>query len=489
MSVLVINGCGSYVRAVKKRSKVRSERMQELESLREAMVAVMRPSFSQSVFDLWFSDLVFVSLDGEEAVFKINSDFKQGIINQRYIPTLESSLSEVLGFSVRVTVISSEKEEGLTLPRFSSPPPSTLPPEKRTEPEEEEKPNIGPDIESSRIFENYRFENFVVGESNKFAHAACVAVAQNPASAYNPLFIWGPSGLGKTHLLFAITNEIKRTRPNVRIVYSRADEFTNELIRSIQSGNPQAFRDKYRSADVLLIDDIQFIGGKEATQDEFFHTFNALYESECQIILTSDRPPKEIKTLEERLTTRFEWGLIADIQPPSIELRTAIILKKAENLGITVPEDVVQYLSQKLKDNIRTIEGAIKKIYAVTQLTGTPITLDMCKNAIASMIQESKSDKDLIERIFDAVTHHFGVTREELCGKKRTDNVAKARHMCMYIIRRLTERSLSDIGSIFSRDHTTVISSIKYVEGQMESVPGAESEVNDLIAEIKQGRD
>ena len=475
MSILVFN----------KQRKVLDE-MEELDDIREALMDYIRAQFSQTVFDLWFRDLGLMSLDGEEAVFKINSDFKKKIIEERHGDLLREAIEAILGFSVKISFVSTEKEEGPSLPKFTTPVPSTLPPEKRTETEEEEEPDIGPDIESNKIFENKTFANFIVGESNKFAHAACVAVAQNPATSYNPLFIWGPSGLGKTHLLYAITNEIKRTRPSVRIIYSRGETFANELIEHIRNNNTPAFREKYRHADVLLIDDIQFIAGRESTQEEFFHTFNELYESDCQIILTSDRPPKEIKTLEDRLKTRFEWGLIADIQPPSIELRTAIILKKAEELGIKIPEDVLQYLSQKLKENIRTIEGAIKKIAAITSLTGTPITLDMCKTAISSIVQENKSDNDLIDRIFTAVSNRYGVSREEICSKRRHDNIAKARHMCIYIIRRLTDRSYADIGKIFSRDHSTVISSINYIEGQIESVPGAESEVNELIAEIKQ---
>ena len=460
--------------------------MRELDSVRQAVLSLLRPQFAEPVFDLWFNDLFLLSLDEKEAVFKINSDFKQGIIEKKHLGVLSEAVAEVIGFSVEVRVISTEKDEGITLPRFSSPVPSSLTPERREEVEgDEEEENIGPDIESKKIFDKQTFENFIVGESNKFAHAACIAVARNPGTSYNPLFIYGESGLGKTHLLFAITNEIKRNRPNVRILYSKGNEFTIELIEAIKSGSTTAFRDKYRTADVLLIDDVQFIAGRESTQEEFFHTFNALYEAECQIILTSDRPPKDIKTLEDRLKTRFEWGLIADIQPPSIELRTAIIIKKAEDLGVVIPEDAIAYLASKLKNNIRTIEGAIKKISAITLLTGTPITLDLCKTAVASIVQEKQSDNELIDAIFSTVSRHFSVSVEDIRSKKRNDNIAKARHMCIYIIRQLTERSLADIGKIFSRDHTTVIASIKYIEGQIESVPGTESEVNDLIAEIR----
>lgn len=460
--------------------------MQELNDIREGFMTVLRGRYSQPVFDLWFGDMVLVSLNEERAVFEINSNFKAGYLDVggKYNTAITAALEETIGFSVTVRVVSTEQRDGFSLPHFSSPVPSEIPENKRYE-EEEKQVDIGPDIESKKVFEQYTFENFIVGESNKFAHSACVAVARNPASSWNPLFIYGQSGLGKTHLLYAITNEIKRTMPDVRIVYKKGDEFTNELIRSIQTGSMASFRNKYRNADVLLIDDIQFIAGRESTQEEFFHTFNALHDAERQIILTSDRPPRDIKTLEDRLRTRFEWGLIADIQPPSIELRTAIILKKAETLGITIPDEAVTYLSEKLKDNIRTIEGAIKKISAVTMLTGSPITLEMCKTAVASIVRSDKNDNDLIDRIFETVSRRYGVPVEEIRGKRRNDNIAKARHTCIYAIRQLTERSLSDIGKLFSRDHTTVIASIKYVEGQITSVPGAESEINDLLAEIK----
>ncbi len=444
-------------------------------------MAVIKELYSPTVFDLWFGDLSLLSLDDKEAVFKINSDFKQGILQKKYADVMRRAVAEVLGFEVDIMILSSQKNEGISMPHFSSPPPSIIPKSKK---EEEIEQNIGADIESKNIFSQYTFDNFIVGESNKFAHAACIAVARNPATSYNPLFIYGQSGLGKTHLLYAITNEIKNTMPDVRIVYKKGDEFTNELIRSIQSGSMQEFRDRYRKADVLLIDDIQFIAGRESTQEEFFHTFNALHDAEKQIILTSDRPPRDIKTLEERLRTRFEWGLIADIQPPSIELRQAIILKKAEALGISIPQEAVTYLSQKLKNSIRTIEGAIKKISAVSLLTSTPITLEMCTTAVASLVTGDKTENDKIEKIFDLVSRKFGVSEEEIRGKKRNDNIAKARHMCIYLIRHLTELSLSDIGKLFSRDHATVIASIKYVEGQITSVPGTESEVNDMIATV-----
>ena len=458
--------------------------MQELESVCAAALERVRSRFSPTVFDLWFGDLVLLSLDEGRAVFKINSDFKQNIIQNKYTGVLSDALREVIGFEVEVEITSTENKEGISVPNFTREAPSLVPKEKRSELPEEE-PNIGADIESKKIFSQYTFDNFVVGDSNKFAHAACIAVARNPATSYNPLFIYGQSGLGKTHLLYAITNEIKNTMPDVRIIYKGGADFTNELIQAIQTGKTKQFRDYYREADVLLIDDIQFIAGKESTQEEFFHTFNALHDADKQIILTSDRPPRDIRTLEERLRTRFEWGLIADVQPPSVELRTAIILKKAEELSITIPEEAVTFLSQKLKNSIRTIEGAIKKISAVSMLTSTPITLELCKEAIAPILSSTKSENDTIDKIFELIAEKYGVSEEDIRSKKRNDNIAKARHLCIYLIRQLTELSLSDIGKIFSRDHATVIASTKFIKGQMDIVPGMESEVNELISTLK----
>ncbi len=460
--------------------------MQGMQHIQDAILSILREGYSSTVFDLWFGNLILDSLDEETAYFSIDSDYKQRILQNRYAAVIAKATEEVIGFPVTVEVVSTQTEEApAPLPHFRKPIPSYLSEEKKNEVMEEPVPDIGADLESKKVFSQYTFDNFIVGESNKFAHAASIAVAHNPASAYNPLFIYGQSGLGKTHLLYAITNEIKKNTPGARIVYKKGEEFTNDLIASIKSGSTETMRERYRNADVLLIDDVQFIAGRESTQEEFFHTFNALYEAEKQIILTSDRPPRDIKTLEERLRTRFEWGLIADIQPPSIELRSAIILNKAEALGIKIPEDALIFLSEKLTNNIRTIEGAIKKISAVTKMTGQPITLDMCRTAVSSLISGGKSETDKIDRIFSLVEERYGIGAEDLRSKKRNDNIAKARHICIYAIRQLTDLSLKDIGKLFSRDHATVISSIKYVEGQIESVPGAESEINDILESAK----
>ncbi len=310
----------------------------------------------------------------------------------------------------------------------------------------------------------YTFDNFIIGASNKFAHAACVAVADRPAENYNPLFIYGQSGLGKTHLMYAIINELKRKNPNFNIIYIKGDEFTNELIDSLKSNSPQKFRDKYRKCDVLLIDDIQFIAGKEATQDEFFHTFNSLYEEHKQIILTSDRPPRDIKTLEDRLKTRFEWGLIADIQPPDLELRIAIIKLKAEKVNIHLPDDVLMFLAENLRYNVRQIEGAIKKLGALTFLSGRKLDMELARGCISELLGGAEPVNVTVDKIFSAVYKKYHVRREDIVGSRRTKEVAMARHITIYMIRTITDMSFPNIGKIFNRDHSTIMSSIETVE-------------------------
>ena len=332
---------------------------------------------------------------------------------------------------------------------------------------------------------DYTFENFIVGNSNKFAHAAALGVAAEPGRRYNPLFIYGDSGLGKTHLLYAITNKVAKEHPTYRQLYIKSEEFTNELIQAIGKGTTQAFRDKYRRADLLLIDDIQFIAGRDATQEEFFHTFNTLYEDHRQIIITSDRPPRDIKTLEDRLRTRFEWGLIADIKAPDYELRIAIMQNKAQAMGLTIPKAVYEYLSSNLVDNVRQLEGAIKKIAAQSYLTREPITLDLAQDCVSDMIRGPKAEDVSMDRIIKAVSVRYGVTEEDIKSGRRSREIAGARNISMYIARRLTDMSFPQIAAEFGRDHTTVMSNIKSVENRIKDDSTFEKEIIDLMDEIK----
>ncbi len=330
----------------------------------------------------------------------------------------------------------------------------------------------------------YTFDNFIVGSSNKFAHAACTAVAANPAMNYNPLFIYGPSGLGKTHLLYAITNEIKKKKPAAKIIYIKGEDFTTQFIEALAAQMTNEFRNKYRSCDVLLIDDIQFIAGKTSTQEEFFHTFNALYEEHKQIILTSDRPPRDMKTLEDRLKTRFEWGLLADIQPPDLELRVAIIKKKAEQVGIIIPEEVLTYLAENLRSNIRQIEGAMKKLGALAFLSGQKITMEVARGCIADLLGGEEPVSVTVDKIFATVYKKYGISKEDLTGKSRSREIAQARHITIYLIRKITEMSLPNIGKIFNRDHTTALASWETIEKKLKTDAMLTLDINEMTKEV-----
>lgn len=328
----------------------------------------------------------------------------------------------------------------------------------------------------------YTFETFIVGNSNKFAHAACLAVAQNPSNAYNPLFLYGNSGLGKTHLLYAIGNEIKKNDPSKNICYVKGDDFTNELIESIAANKMIEFRQKYRYADVLLVDDVQFIGGKERTQEEFFHTFNTLYEANKQIILTSDRPPKEIKTLDERLKSRFEWGLPADIQPPDIETRIAIIKRKAQLMQIEIPNDVCEYIATNIKSNIRQLEGTVKKIKAKHFLDGEKVSIKTVSNIIADIINNDIPPEVTVEKIIDEVARTFNVTPEEIRSQKnRSSYISKPRQVAIYITNELTNLTQENIGKEYGgRDHST----IKYAIDKTNKSIKTDSKLRAIVEDI-----
>ena len=437
--------------------------MQELEALWESIVDALISRYSETTINLWFKDATLESLDDDIAVISHISVMKKGIIQSRYMMALTEVFEEILGFPVKIIVhLVGEEAE-------------------KSEKEQASKPMISPPIFQGN---EYTFDNFVVGSSNKFSHAACTAVARNPASEYNPLFIYGSSGLGKTHLLNAIMNEIHRNDPNVVIIYVKGDEFTNQMIESIATKSTDKFRAKYRKADVLLIDDIQFIAGRDSTQEEFFHTFNALYEDHKQIIMTSDRPPRDIKTLEDRLRTRFEWGLIVDVQPPDFELRIAIMRNKAKMLGMEIPDEVLNLIAENLKSNIRQIEGAIKHIRAQSLLNGRPITLELAKKCIAALVVSNDPPEVTAKKIIETVSKKYGIPIDEIYGKSRSKPVSSARNVSIYIIRKITSLSLKEIGSLFDRDHTTVMSSIKSVEKEIEVKPLVEIEISEMIKEL-----
>ena len=331
----------------------------------------------------------------------------------------------------------------------------------------------------------YTFDTFIVGSSNRFAHAASVAVADNPGGSYNPLFIYGPSGMGKTHLLFAIQNAVQKKYPDKKVKYIKGDQFTNELIEAIANGRQNEFHQKYRYIDVLMVDDVQFIGGKDQTQEEFFHTFNTLHQEHKQIVLTSDRPPREIQTLENRLRSRFEMGLLADIQPPEYETRIAIIKRKARQCNMEISDEVAEFIAERLKSNIRQLEGVVKRINANYQLDKETPTLTMAQNAIRDVMNDVQPTPITIERIIEEVARTFEVTAKDIKSPKRAAQISQARQVTMYVVREVTNLSYEEIGKEFGRDHSTVIYAVQQVERNMKKRPDFRNMVNDLIKNIK----
>ena len=457
-------------------------------SITDSMLPVLKENLglSEVSYNLWFSGFLMTSLTEEKAVFKTPTKMRQKIITQKYLGAIKDTLSEILGFTVDIEIYSEEDAE--KFPISSSYDKEQY--DKNTEEKEEEKDNFIDDLingngsENSSVTDLYTFDNFIEGSSNKCAKAVCQAVANEPCT-YNPLFIWGQPGLGKTHLLYAVTHHIKKNHSNLKFVYKKCENFMNELIEAINKGTTHAFKEKYRSADILLIDDIQFIAGKEATQVEFFHTFSALYEEDKQIILTSDRPPKDISPLEERLRTRFEQGLIADINPPDLELRIAIIKNKSENMGLDIPQPLMNYMAERLRENIRQIEGVLKKLFAVVNFTGSSVTKE-CIDKIIAVVDPGNIPTDVIvERALKIVGDHYGVTEEELKSSKRTGNIANARHAAIYVIKKLTELTLKDIGNIFNRNHSTVLSSLNTVDINIKTKKNYDSELTSLLKKVK----
>ena len=443
--------------------------MESFAELFQLVLQRCQEKVSETAYTLWLKDIIPLRLEGSTAFLKVNSDFKMGIVREKYTAILKSAFEEVLGFEVEID-LSCDTPAEPEAPDAPQPAPGQAP---------ADYPLVMGDYA-------YTFDTFIVGSSNKFAHAASLAVAANPAKAYNPLFIYGASGLGKTHLLYAICAEIRKNRPDYTIIYIKGDEFANELITSIQEKTTPAFREKYRQADVLLVDDIQFIGGKESTQEEFFHTFNTLYESGKQIVLASDRPPKEIKTLEDRLRTRFEWGLLADIQAPDFETRIAIIRRKAQLLDIQVPDDVAEYIANKLKTNIRQLEGAVKKLKAYKLLQGSSPSILVAQNAIRDILNDNQPVPVTVERIISEVGRTYGISPQEIRSTKRAAPISSARQVAIYIVREITQMSMSTIGEEFGgRDHSTIVYAIQQVEKNMQHDQRYKETIEDIIKNIR----
>ena len=356
---------------------------------------------------------------------------------------------------------------------------------------DEAAPASGETLTGSRVrkrpafHDGYTFENFIVGSSNQMAHAAALRVADNVGMSINPLFIWGPSGLGKTHLMYAIANRAVERDPALRVICVKGEEFMNEMIEAIRNNRNQAFRDKYRKTDMLLIDDIQFIAGKDSTQTEFFHTFDALYEDRKQIIITSDRPPKDLTSLENRIRSRFEAGLLVDIQPPDYELRMAILRDKISQSGMEIPEEVMDFLAKNLQENIRQLEGVVKKLSVVHMVSGNPVTMETVLKTVPEYLRSTEPLSDTVSRIIKATAEHYGVRADDVLGKERKKNIQTARNVSMYLVRTVTGASLPQIAVFFYRDHSTVHSNIAKVEAEIADDAVFEANVDEILKEIR----
>mgnify|MGYP004697271985 FL=1 len=419
------------------------------------VLAHMEQKLTDTIVTTWFDDTEVLELTDQKLVLYSPTVFRKDMIVSRCETYIRDALKELFDMDLELVVLDDTEIEAY---RSSK-----------------KKPRF---IEFNPQF---TFDNFIVGNSNKFANAAAVAVAEKPADSYNPLFIYGPSGVGKTHLLYAIANEIHKHHPDYNIVYIKGDQFTNELINSLREGKNNEFRLKYRGADLFLVDDIQFIAGKDSTQEEFFHTFNNLYESHKQIVLTSDRPPNEMVRLEDRLRTRFEWGLLADIQPPDYETRMAIIKNKAANLGFDLPDDVCNYIAENITNNVRQIEGTVKKIKAFKELNGMVLDVPNVARAIKDMFKGKTENLPTPSLIVSEVCQYYGIEEQVLRSTLKNKNTAEARQVAMYLIRTMTNLSLPEIGREFDRDHTTVMHGLKKVE---QTLQNSASPLNDTIRDI-----
>ena len=428
--------------------------MQSVSDIWSMVLTRLREELSETTIKTWFDETSVVALEGNDLVLHCSNAFKRSNIQDRFLPSIEASLRDIFSSDMTVRLLD---DDGL----------------RRYQDKESEKPTSL--MESGE----FTFETFIVGPSNRLACSAARAVADAPGQHYNPLFIYGDSGLGKTHLLYAIAHVIRGKLPSAKILYIKGDEFINDYIETVRSGRAMnEFRIKYREADLMLVDDIQFVAGKVETQNEFFHTFNALYESKKQIVLTSDRPPQEMAQLDDRLRTRFEWGLMADVQPPVLETRVAILKNKAAQLGFILPDDIAHYIAGKITANVRQLEGTVK------DLDGIEITTDAVDRAIQDM---SKSSEFIItpDTIIREICRYFRLEEDQIKGQSRSRDSLNARQIAMYLIRRMTSLSLDDNGKVFGgRDHSTVINSINKVERKMKTDPSYAEMIKSIITNI-----
>ncbi len=434
----------------------------------DEVLQLIKPEVTPLTFNTWFGDVKPLSITENKVTLSVSNDLILSMI-KRYKPLISGAFESVLKNSYDIEFVIGGAENISFI-------------EKNEKKNELKNSNDVP----SYINPRYTFDTFVVGNSNYFAHAAAVAVAQAPAQAYNPLFLYGDSGLGKTHLMHAIANYAKSANPNSNIVYISSEMFINELINAISSRTTANFRNKYRNADILLIDDIQFLAGKELGQEEFFHTFNDLFNSNKQIVLTSDRLPREISTLEDRLRTRFECGLIGDIKPPDYETRIAILQKKASFENVDVPYDVYCYIADSIKSNIRELEGALTRIVSYAKITGKILNLELAEEALSSVIAKEGVIRITAKSINETVSKYYGIPIEDIKGKRKTQDISDARQICMYLCRKLTDMSFVVIGNEYGKRHyTTVIHAVDNIEKNIKTNKEVASAIEIMTKQLK----
>ena len=432
--------------------------MNSLQEIWNEIIKILSRELTPTAMTTWFSDCEPVAMEDCRLILHTSSEFKRDIISKRFSDTIKAALSDLFSCDFDLLVLADDE-----LNEYMD----------KTKAE-----NTLPEMAG------YTFDRFIVGNSNKFAHAAAVAVADKPGKTYNPLFIYGNSGLGKTHLLMAIGHTIQDRNPSAKIAYIKGDEFTIQMVKAIKEGTTEDFRTRYRNVDLFRVDDIQFIAGKQSTQEEFFHTFNNIYEAGHQIVITSDRPPLEMSLLDDRLRTRFEGGLMADIQPPDLETRMAITRNKAAQLGLILSDDAVEYIAENITANIRQIEGVIKRLTAYKEILNDVITIDSVKRAIADMIRTGDNIPKP-DNIIRETAKYYSLREEDLRGQSRSKNMAMARQVSMYLMRSLTNLSLKDIGEEYEgRNHATVLSSIRKVEDLMAKDPKMAAIVRDITSNI-----
>ncbi len=452
------------------------------------VLSLCKNEVSDVVFNTWFAPLEFYKLDEDTAVFVIDAEFRKNIIMKKYSDMIKKCFEEVIGFEVEIDIIVNEafneKHEERKTTDSSSESKSDAKSNDTASSDENEDNNVN---NRKKSISSYTFDNYVVGKSNLFAYNLAKGVAQNPGSSHNPFLIYGNSGLGKTHLLFAIYNEIKKNNPGSTVIYTTAESFLNEFIECVSKNNTRILHNKYRNADALLIDDIQIIQKGEGIQEEFFHTFNALDNGGKQIVLTSDVPPKAMSILDDRLKTRLSNGVMADIQPPDIDTRKAIIKRKSDSLGIVISDAAIDYIASNIKSNIRQLEGTVNKIEAIKKVYGVMPTFEQIKDIVKDISYDSVPVSVLVDKIFSAVSETYGVTVEDIKSSGRANNITRARNVCMYIMQRLIPNmTLKEIGTYFNKTHATVINSLNNIKAEIEKDSITKNTVEGIIREVKE---